>query len=303
VRFGTLRVGLELPDEWYERVVETAMRAVLEPIGPSDLSIEVVEDPAARRTPQLSVERGPAATTWHCPGGTAHVHDTGARLELCPIHAASTEELLEHEGVFWLMVLLQKVLLSRRLVRLHAGAVATSGRTAVLLGDKGAGKSTAVLGLGQRGAVVLGDDQLALQQGDDGVSVAGSHPMIRLMADAEARLLRDPLPVTPIVLAGVPKKEVPLASIVPAAPFVAHRPTDLWFLEVGDRFEHRPVRGADALARLVRMVAPQQLFADTRDRAEVVDLLAALVAATTARDVTLSPDLDDLELVWHELSG
>jgi hypothetical protein len=150
---------------------------------------------------------------------------------------------------------------------------------------------------------VLGDDQLAVERGDDGVTVAGSHAMIRIMANTEQALLSEPLPVDPILLAGVPKKEVPLGSLVPAAPFAAHAPTDLWFLSVGARYEHHEVRSAEALARLVRMVGPQQLFADNRDRAEVIGVLSDLVASTAARDVTLSPDLDDLELVWSELAG
>ena len=303
VRFGTLRIGLVLPDERYGSVFAAATRSMLEPPGPADLTLEITDDAPTAGPPALTVERGDDGVIWRSPGGFAVVHDGGARLHMCSPDSLAGQGMDEDEIHFWLVVLVQKALLARGLVRLHAGAVSVNGRTVVLIGDKGAGKSTTVLALGQRGAVVLGDDQLAAQCDGDGVAVAGSHAMIRLTADTESRLLPEPLPVEPIWLAGVPKKEVLLQSVVPAAPFEAHQPTDLWFLRVGDRFEHRPLPRAEALARLVRLVAPQHRLADNRDRAELIDVLSRLAERTVARDVSLSPDLDDLGLVWDELAG
>jgi hypothetical protein len=170
------------------------------------------------------------------------------------------------------------------------------------VGEKGAGKSTLALGLGQRGARVLGDDQLAIQASGPSLIVAGSYPGIRLTAETEA-LLSTPLAVEPVVLAGVAKKEVALEEVVPAGAYLPHVPTDLWFPQVGERFAMAPMRGQEALVRLVGALAPHHRFADARDRHDLIDLVHRFVGATSPQHVTLSRDLRELSRPWDELAG
>ncbi len=305
VRFGTLRIAVALGHERYARAFDTHLRApLLPPPGPGelvDLSIDVVDvDGAEAAAPagddRLRVTRRGSSTTWISRAGAVSVDGRHARIAMRPT------AVVELELLFSFSVFIQKLLLALGLVRLHAGGAVVGDRTVVFVGDKGAGKSTLALGLGQRGARVLGDDQLAVQASGASVVVAGSHPGIRLTADTEA-LLPAPLAVEPVVLAGVAKKEVPLEAVVPAAPYLPHAPTDLWFPQVGERFALAPMRRQEALARLVGAVAPLHRFADGPDRRDLIDVLHRLVSATSVRGVTLSRDLRDLAQAWDELAG
>jgi hypothetical protein len=305
VRFGTLRLAVALGHERYARAFDTHLRAPLLPPpahgDPVDLSIEVVEvEPVGAAAPdavdRLQVTRHGSSTTWTSLAGEATLRGRDARIAMRP------GVVIEHELLFSFSVFIQQLLLALGLVRLHAGGAVVGDRTVVFVGDKGAGKSTLALGLGQRGALVLGDDQLAIQTSGASLVVAGSYPGIRLTADTEA-LLPAPLDVEPVMLAGVAKKEVALEEVVPAAPYLPHVPTDLWFPEVGEGFALTPMRGQEALARLVGALAPLHRFADGRDRRDLIDLVHRLVSVTSIRQVTLSRDLRDLSRAWDELAG
>ena len=55
----------------------------------------------------------------------------------------------------------------------HAGAVTVDGRTVLVLGASGAGKSTVALAALEQGWPVLSDDLAILRRADDGIDVAG----------------------------------------------------------------------------------------------------------------------------------
>ena len=65
-------------------------------------------------------------------------------------------------------VALQRWLQSRGLVTLHAAAVASKGRAALIVGDSGSGKSTTALACAGAGLAFIGDDQVAVSRSDEG---------------------------------------------------------------------------------------------------------------------------------------
>jgi hypothetical protein len=317
VRFGTLCVDLAFGHPRYRTAMDTHFRAVVgPPPAPEDhvdlvLSVTDLDEHVSFVVGDdtLAIERRPDdSTRWEAGAGWATLRPLSATA------AATADIVLRPEGqrlevvLHCFAVLVQKVLQHLGVVRLHAAGVVVGGRTAVFVGEKGAGKSTLALGLGRRGATVLGDDQLALRvwpapAGDGAVEVAGSHDGIRLTAETEGHFFAEPLPIEPVVLAGVAKKEAPLSELVTADPSGPHRPTDLFFPSVGEAFSIRPLSARQALQRLLAPLTPHHRFADAADRLAFLDLLAALVEATDAYEVTLSRDLGDLDLLWAALQA
>jgi hypothetical protein len=268
---------------------------------PAALRLEVVEldevAPVLTADAALAVTRTGDRTTWIMELGWARLDRAAGEAVVALRPTGQREEVVVH----CFAVLVQKVLQGMGLVRLHAGGAVVGDRVAVFVGDKGAGKSTLALALGRGGATVLGDDQLALEHHDGAVTVAGSDGRIRLTSETEAHFFAEPLPIAPVVLAGVAKKEARLADLVCADPYQGHRPTDLWFPEVGAGYDMSPMPGREALRRLLAALVPHHRFADAQDRRDFVDLIAALVEVTAVRRLTLSTDLDDLERVVREL--
>jgi hypothetical protein len=302
VRFGTLVVAVSFEQPRYRRALDTHFRAVVgPPVESAALSLEVVEldevAPLLTGDTALTVVRSGDRTTWSMELGWARLDHTAGEAVVALRPTGQRPEVTLH----CFAVLVQKILQAVGLIRLHAGGAVLGDRVAVFVGDKGAGKSTLALALGRHGATVLGDDQLALERHDGAVTVAGSDGRIRLTAETEAHFFAAPLPIVPVVLAGVAKKEARLADLVEADAHRGHRPTDLWFPEVGARYDLSPMTGREALRRLLAALVPHHRFADGPDRREFVDLVTSLVEATAVSRLTLTTDLDDLERVAQEL--
>jgi hypothetical protein len=72
---------------------------------------------------------------------------------------------------------------------LHASAVSRRGRAVILLGDKGAGKSTTAAAFLRNGYELVTDDLLTCEVGADGaVRCHPSYPQLKLLDDAAAEL-------------------------------------------------------------------------------------------------------------------
>jgi hypothetical protein len=71
---------------------------------------------------------------------------------------------------------------------LHGSVVALDGRAVVLLGPKGAGKTTMALGLAQRGQLVISDDLVALVDEGSQFRVPPGYPHLRLTPQTAAAL-------------------------------------------------------------------------------------------------------------------
>src|SRR5206468_812619 len=81
-------------------------------------------------------------------------------------------------------------------IQLHGAAATIDGRTVVLLGDKGAGKSTLSVAIRRAGGTVLADDQLVLHV-DDTVTISGIDGGLRLTAETERHFFAAPLAYEP----------------------------------------------------------------------------------------------------------
>jgi hypothetical protein len=207
------------------------------------------------------------------------------------VHAnGEAEPLLEH----CFSIFLHKFLQLSGVVRLHGAAVEVGEKTHVFLGEKGAGKSTISLALGQAGGHVLADDQIVIRRRADCVAVSGCDSNIRLTEPSERHLLDAPLNAEPRDFAGTLKKEVALDGLVTAIPYEDRPAARICFPRVGERFENRPITGRAAVTRILDAIAPAHGFAGPADRWDLVAIVSAFVAAADCYDVELSPNLADL---------
>ncbi|TGV75989.1 serine kinase, partial [Mesorhizobium sp. M2D.F.Ca.ET.145.01.1.1] len=84
---------------------------------------------------------------------------------------------------------LARLLHQRGLLVLHASAIAVTGRGAIFMGDKGAGKSTTASALIRAGHDLLTDDVVALDLANPNQPmIVPGFPQIKLAADAAAAI-------------------------------------------------------------------------------------------------------------------
>jgi hypothetical protein len=216
------------------------------------------------------------------------------------IHVAGQDpRFVEHYAVMHLQKLLQ--LLGR--VRLHGAGVRLGQRTFVFLGDKGAGKSTLSLALGRAGGVVLADDQLVLRGDGAGVWVSGVDGGLRLTEATERHFFAEALGVEAQDFAGTLKKEVPLADHVATRPGVDHVPDVVLFTRVGDRLAVAELSRQVAVRRILDVLVPLHRFAGPEDQRDFLRLVTSFVNAVEVFELSLSPDLGDLDRLAARLPG
>jgi len=136
----------------------------------------------------------------------------------------------------------------RGLFLLHASAVAIGGRAIAVLGDAGAGKSTAAAALVERGHGFLADDVVALTPSSDGdFAVLPAFPQLKLWPDAAGAvgLDRDLPRVCPT--ADKRAVRVRMRFVARPQPFVR-----AYVLESGGPPGTTPMRGASAHFALLR---------------------------------------------------
>lgn len=91
--------------------------------------------------------------------------------------------------LFLLTNAMAALLHQRNKVALHAGAVVTQDGLIIICGDSGAGKSTTISALQQKGYKVFADDVVVLEEDANGKVIAfASYPTIKLWEDALEKL-------------------------------------------------------------------------------------------------------------------
>jgi hypothetical protein len=194
-----------------------------------------------------------------------------------------------------LSVAVHRILLALGAAYLHAAGVIVDGRTFVLVGEKGSGKSTTSLVLGRAGATILADDHVLVRRTPDRRYFAsGCERLTRVTGDTEAFVFDRPLEAVPADFGGTLKKEVPLAPLVRTLPGVDVPITTICFSHVGSRLalsRRSPAQTAlDLLGRTRRSFRPQ----DAGDIATLLDFWTGLSASARCWDLELSPNLADL---------
>ncbi|MBK3589607.1 hypothetical protein JHN49_40555, partial [Streptomyces sp. MBT57] len=130
---------------------------------------------------------------------------------------------------------LERARQERHMLTLHANAVVTpNGRGVLLLGNKGAGKTSVTLALGERGWTHAGDDLTVLAEDDASELLLLPGKATAAVRPTDARRWQDPKPVIdlapfirhPFPLAAVVRltahPAVPSAVLVTATPFSAN---------------------------------------------------------------------------------
>jgi ABC-type multidrug transport system fused ATPase/permease subunit len=88
--------------------------------------------------------------------------------------------------------IIPRYLATRGQLVLHASAVRLeNGRSLAFLGNSGFGKSTLASSFHRNGAQLISDDSILLRPGDDGVTVIGGFPGIRLFPDSMHAVLNE----------------------------------------------------------------------------------------------------------------
>lgn len=202
-----------------------------------------------------------------------------------------------------LAVVFHKLLFMFNRAVLHAAAIRFDGRTCVVVGEKGAGKSTLSLSLARAGGTVLGEDHLILRQQPDGFLISGCDERTRVDEKTERYFFSDPLPVQPRDFAGRMKKEVSARGLFSSEPYTDTRADIIFFAGAGANFSIRPLPRQIALLRLMESVGKLQRFVDAEDRSRFLAMLSDFVQSVRAYDLQLSPNLDDLRQLVPFLRG
>ncbi|MER8657052.1 serine kinase [Mesorhizobium sp. M0847] len=220
----------------------------LEPSAPAAVDVVITVGPID--LPKPSPETGTAFRfearqqylAWQTVG--AFLITDACRIEVEP--APNVDDALL---AFPLLGPVMALLLHQRgLLILHASAIAVGGKSAVFMGDKGAGKSTIASAMIRAGHRLLTDDVVALDLTDRPMIVPG-FPQLKLAADAAAAFPIRQAEIRPQVHAAIDKMQHRLhagfaADAVPA--------TRIYILERSDKAAITPLPGIGALPAIIK---------------------------------------------------
>ena len=138
----------------------------------------------------------------------------------------------------------------RGLLVLHASAIAIGGKSAIFMGDKGAGKSTTAGALVRAGHGLLTDDVVALDlDSSNEPMIIPGFPQIKLAADAAAAIPLKGVEVRPRVHPAIDKIQHRLLGGFSPAKVPATR---IYILVRGEEAAISPLRGPAALTAIIK---------------------------------------------------
>jgi hypothetical protein len=214
-----------------------------------------------------------------------------------------TQQLPPVELRVHLSVVLNSMLFELGRLVLHAGSVSMAGRATLLLGERGAGKSTVCLRLAAAGAVVLSDDHTLLRRDDGVYRVSGCDGEARVTQKTETFLLPAPLEVEAQDYAGLLKKQFPVAQFYQSDPHRDYPVERVLFLSASDRFAIRALSRHEAVPAFIGTLRTALRFNGARDYTTYLDYVSDFMRQVTVSDVRLSPDLRDLDRLVSFLSS
>jgi len=167
---------------------------------------------------------------------------------------------------------------------IHAAAVETGRRAALLVGPGGAGKSTTALACRERGLGYLGDDYVAVTSGEPRPTVHNLYASGKVIVCGQAVHLSptDASPLAPIDERGKQAFRLDATGLPDQAEAVVIL---VMRLGAGQPGIH-PIGRADAL----RAVAPSTVLQQPGDQQAALSFLRRLVATVPVRAVNLHPD-------------
>lgn len=220
----------------------------------------------------------------------------GARIDLTWSSRLRSEDL----APFLLGPVLGCLLRVRNTASLHGGVVAVDGRAVVLIGPKGAGKSTLVSAMAGRGVEVLSDDLAPLTPGPGGtVDVQPGYPRLRLWPASVRATTCEPVDALPRVLSHHEKRFVPLSAAAAGVWRFRRDGVPISAIYVlGERRGRRPASIVDVsdpeafLALLGNVYAPYLLDGDAQR--QDLETLGRLVRTTRVARIEAPDELDAL---------
>ncbi|MCZ8547757.1 serine kinase [Mesorhizobium qingshengii] len=143
------------------------------------------------------------------------------------------------------------LLLHRRgLLVLHASAIAVAGKSAIFMGDKGAGKSTTASAMIRAGHDLLTDDVVALDlTNPNQPMIVPGFPQIKLAADAAAAISFRDAEVRPRAHPEIDKMQHRLNGAFSGERVPAGR---IYMLERGEKADITPLPGIAALPAIIK---------------------------------------------------
>jgi hypothetical protein len=206
-----------------------------------------------------------------------------------------TQQLSQVELRVHLSVVLNSILFELGRLLLHAGSVSLEGRATLLLGDRGAGKSTVCLRLAAAGAVVLSDDHTLLSRDGDVYRVSGCDGDARVTEKTETFMLPAALDVAAQDYAGLLKKQFPVAQFFQSDPHRDYPVDRVLFLSASDRFEVREFSRHEAVPAFISTLRTALRFNGARDFRSYLDYVSDFMRQANVWHVQLSPDLRALD--------
>jgi hypothetical protein len=190
---------------------------------------------------------------------------------------------------------------------IHAGLVARDGRGILFAGPGGAGKSTATLACLDAGFQLLGDDQIALQEGHDGQFVG--HSLFATARMEATHLARFPA-LRPYAIAGEdpddPKSLLLLTAVAPRQ-LVANTPVHLLLLPEVVPMPSSRLHVATEGEAMIRLARSTLLAMTPSLGPDGLRLMARLVRRVPAYWLQLGRDLDTIpeqvDLLLASLDG
>lgn len=163
---------------------------------------------------QLVYRQGRQAWIWRREAGWAHIAADASTVTVYPeaaTDASDGTETVDALGHVLLQPVLPHLLQLRGRPLLHGGALVIGNAAIGFLGASGQGKSTLIAALLQRGAALLADDVLPLDEREGDVMVASGPPHLKLWPDSTHAVLRcdDELPR---VMSDSDKRLLPIAG-------------------------------------------------------------------------------------------
>ncbi len=188
----------------------------------------------------------------------------------------------------------RRVLLEFGLFYLHAGAVVWNDSVSLFIGEKGVGKSTICLRLGQEGACLLSEDHVLARRRRGRYLVSGSDQLARITSETEQFLFTAPLESQPRSFAGTAKKEFVTAELFRCAHFTDYAIDNIFFPRIGRTFSIQPLAEVAAALKLLTGNKHGLRFMDHADYDRFLEFFTGMVAGKRIYDLELSPDPRDL---------
>lgn len=257
-------------------------------------------------------ERGPSRTNGPViePDGLVILHSThhaelhtelvSVRLDLetnpACVEAWVHEPLApEYELAVHLTVLLHKILFLMDRLLLHAAAVRLAGRVSLLVGDKGAGKTTSSLAVARAGGAILAEDHVLVRRTPGEFLVSGCDERARLTERTEGHFFPIPVQAPVRELGGLTKKEIRTADHFESVPYRDYAVHRLCLLTIGTEFSAERISRPAAVVGLLGSTRKLQRFAGPRDQDAYLGYLADFVQTLACYRIKLSPDLARLD--------